>query len=47
VLDLIEALQGELAFALAVATHEVDVAARLGRAVELHDGRVVAEVAAA
>jgi putative ABC transport system ATP-binding protein len=47
VLDLIEALQGELAFALTVATHDADVAARLGRAVELHDGRVVAEVAAA
>jgi len=41
VLDLIEALQAELGFALAVATHDADVAARLQRAIELHDGRVV------
>jgi putative ABC transport system ATP-binding protein len=41
VLDLIEAAQSEFGFALAVATHDVDVAARLGRSVELHDGRVV------
>ena len=40
VLDLIEALQRELGFALVLATHDVDVAARLGRAVELHDGRI-------
>ncbi len=40
VLDLIEALQRELAFALVVATHDPDVAARLERAVELEDGRV-------
>ncbi len=43
VLDLIEGLQAELGFALAVATHDADVAARLGRSVELHDGRVVRE----
>jgi ABC-type lipoprotein export system ATPase subunit len=43
VLDLIEALQAELGFALAVATHDADVAARLRRSVELHDGRVVRE----
>jgi ABC-type lipoprotein export system ATPase subunit len=43
VLDLIEALQEDFGFALAVATHDTDVAARLRRAVELHDGRVVAE----
>jgi len=42
VLDLIEALQSEFAFALAIATHDADVAARLRRSVELHDGRVVA-----
>jgi putative ABC transport system ATP-binding protein len=42
VLDLIEALQSEFGFALAVATHDADVAARLRRSVELHDGRVVA-----
>jgi putative ABC transport system ATP-binding protein len=42
VLDLIEALQAEFAFALAIATHDADVAARLRRSVELHDGKVVA-----
>ena len=41
VLDLVEALRGEFAFALAIATHDANVAARLGRSVELHDGRVV------
>ncbi|MDP9262381.1 MAG: ABC transporter ATP-binding protein [Actinomycetota bacterium] len=41
VLDLIEALQAEFAFALAIATHDADVAARLRRSIELHDGRVV------
>ena len=41
VLDLIEALQKEFGFALAVATHDADVAARLRRSVELHDGKVV------
>ena len=46
-LDLIEALQRELGFALVIATHDYDVAARLRRQIELHDGRVVgAEVAA-
>jgi ABC-type lipoprotein export system ATPase subunit len=43
VLDLIESLQQELDFALVIATHDSDVAARLPRAVELHDGRVIAE----
>lgn len=43
VLDLIEALQRELSFALVVATHDPDVAARLARAVELEDGAVVRE----
>jgi ABC-type lipoprotein export system ATPase subunit len=45
VLDLIDALQHTLGFALVVATHDTDVAQRLRRSVELHDGRVVAEVA--
>ena len=43
VLDLIEALQTEFRFALVVATHDVDVAARLDRELELEDGRVVRE----
>ncbi len=43
VLDLIEALQRELEFALVVATHDPDVAARLRRAVELEDGAIVGE----
>ncbi len=43
VLELIEALQHEVGFALVVATHDADVAARMRRSVELHDGRVVAE----
>jgi putative ABC transport system ATP-binding protein len=47
VLDLIEALEREFEFALVVATHDADVAARLERSVELHDGHVLrAEVAA-
>jgi len=41
VLDLIEALQRELGFALVLATHDADVAARLARRIELHDGRAV------
>ena len=43
VLDLIEALQRELRFALIVATHDVHVAARFRREIELHDGRIVRE----
>jgi putative ABC transport system ATP-binding protein len=43
VLDLIEALQRELGFALVVATHDPDVAARLQRALELEDGAIVGE----
>lgn len=42
VLDLIEALQREFAFALVTATHDANVAARAERAVELSDGHVVA-----
>jgi putative ABC transport system ATP-binding protein len=45
VLDLIDALQRELRFALVVATHDTDLAQRLRRSVELNDGRVVIEVA--
>jgi len=40
VLALIDALQRELEFALVFATHDVDVAARFEREVELEDGRV-------
>jgi len=47
VLELLAALQREFAFALVVATHDVDVAARLRRAVQLHDGRVSSEEVAA
>lgn len=43
VLDLIEQTQKRLAFALVVATHDVDVAARLDSCVELLDGRIVAQ----
>ncbi len=42
VLDLVDALQREFRFALVVATHDSDVAARLERTVALHDGRVAA-----
>jgi putative ABC transport system ATP-binding protein len=41
VLDLIDALREHFGFALVVATHDADVAARYPREVELHDGRVV------
>ncbi len=40
VLDLIDALQAEFQFALVVATHDADVAARATRSVELLDGRI-------
>jgi putative ABC transport system ATP-binding protein len=43
VLDLIDALQAELGFALIIATHDADVAARADRIVVLVDGRVVDE----
>ena len=46
-LELIERLRREFGFALVVATHDVDIAARLPRHVELHDGRVVQHEAAA
>jgi putative ABC transport system ATP-binding protein len=41
VLDLVDRLQAEFGFALVLATHDADVAARYGRVVELHDGRLV------
>lgn len=43
VLDLIDALQSEFGFALVLATHDVDVAARLDRRFELEDGSVAGE----
>ncbi len=44
VLDLIERLRERYGFALVLATHDPNVAARCARVVELHDGRVLAEV---
>ncbi len=41
VLDLLDALQEIQGFALAIATHDADVAARMERAIELYDGRLV------
>jgi putative ABC transport system ATP-binding protein len=46
VLDLIDALQGEFGFALVVATHDANVAARYDRTVALSDGRVEQEILA-
>jgi ABC-type lipoprotein export system ATPase subunit len=43
VLDLLDALHDELGFALVLATHDVDVAARCGRVVALTDGRIDSE----
>lgn len=43
VLDAIDGLQGELDFALVVATHDPDVAAHYRRLVALADGRIVGE----
>ena len=43
VLDLIDALQAEFAFALVLATHDGEVASRLDRRLELEDGSVAAE----
>jgi putative ABC transport system ATP-binding protein len=40
VLDLIDALRAEFGFALVMATHDPDVAARCDRIVEIHDGLV-------
>lgn len=46
-LDLLTALQREFGFALVVATHDPAVGARFDRAIELHDGRIVADEVAA
>jgi putative ABC transport system ATP-binding protein len=46
VLDLIEALQAEFGFAVVVATHAADVAARYSRELELEDGNIVREESA-
>jgi len=46
VLDLIDALQVEFAFALITATHDVGVAARASRIIELSDGALVRETPA-
>lgn len=43
VLDLVDACQHEFGFALVIATHDPELAARLDRQVELHDGRIAAE----
>jgi predicted ABC-type transport system involved in lysophospholipase L1 biosynthesis ATPase subunit len=43
VLDLIEALQIEFGFALVLATHDAEVAARLDRRAELEDGHMAGE----
>jgi len=43
VLDLIDALQAEFRFALVIATHDREVAARLDRRLELEDGSVAWE----
>ena len=45
VLDLIDALRVQLGFALVIATHDPEVAARCERIVELHDGHIVEETA--
>lgn len=42
-LEMIDALQGRFGFTPVVATHDADVAAGLGRVIELRDGRVVEE----
>ena len=43
VLELIDALQNELGFALVTATHDADVAARAERLLTLSDGRLVTD----
>jgi ABC-type lipoprotein export system ATPase subunit len=40
-LEMVEALQDRVGFTLVVATHDADVAAGLGRVIELRDGRVI------
>jgi ABC-type lipoprotein export system ATPase subunit len=41
VLDLIDALQDDLGFALVVATHDPDVASRYARQIEVADGAII------
>ena len=41
VLELVDALHARIGFTLVVATHDADIAAGLGRLVELRDGRIV------
>src|SRR3989449_10592792 len=43
VLDLIDALHEQLGFALVIATHDPQVAARAERLVTLEDGRIVSD----
>jgi putative ABC transport system ATP-binding protein len=43
VLDLLEALHARLGFALVIATHDADVAARADRIVTLEDGAIAAD----
>jgi ABC-type lipoprotein export system ATPase subunit len=43
VLDMIMRLQEQLGFALVLATHDADVAARASRVITLEDGRVIAD----
>jgi putative ABC transport system ATP-binding protein len=40
-LEMVDALQDRVGFTLVVATHDADVAAGLGRVIELRDGRVI------
>jgi ABC-type lipoprotein export system ATPase subunit len=47
VLDLVDALQAELGFAITIATHDAGVAARFDRVLELRDGRIAREGALA
>jgi putative ABC transport system ATP-binding protein len=43
VLDLLEALHARLGFALVIATHDPDVAARAERIVTMEDGKIVGD----
>ena len=43
VLDLIDALQRELSFAVVTATHDANIAARVDRVIELRDGRTAGD----
>jgi putative ABC transport system ATP-binding protein len=47
VLDLLDALQAELGFAIVIATHDAAVAGRYERVVELRDGRIARQEALA